>query len=139
MAIKLKGEPVPELFIDDGASYVPDFWIRRAARVHDWQYHLLRAKYRVMEHLKDINQWELAARLESEIRHERKQADKNFRINIHLLSEGSKLKYLAGLWMQWRYYIGVRHWGWMAVKGSGHDANFTMLSDEIEKQKQIWS
>lgn len=51
-ATLLKGSTPPTDFVDNGCSYVPDFWFTLAGRYHDWAYHKIRRKINILRKLK---------------------------------------------------------------------------------------
>ncbi len=137
--LKLVGPEVPIGFVDDGCSMAPDGWWRRACRVHDYEYHLIRALVaRAREQKRRIRDLRTMANdrdavygaraelryLESKIRHARRTADINLKENIRRCSaNGGPLQRLSGWLLSRRYYGAVHRWGWKAVHGPGHAGN----------------
>jgi len=137
--LTLVGPEVPLGFVDDGCSMSPDGWWRRACRVHDYEYHLIRdfvaqargqeALVRELRGSADGRDAAHAARaelryLESKIRHARRTADINLKENIRRCSEaGGALQRLSGWFLSRRYYGAVHRWGWKAVHSEGHAGN----------------
>lgn len=138
-ALKMVGPEVPLGFIDDGCSMAPDGWWRRACRVHDYEYHLIRdlvararrqeAQIRELGSAADNRDAAYAARAElrylvSKIKHARRTADINLKENIRRCSaSGGVLQRASGWLLSRRYYGAVHRWGWKAVHGPGHAGN----------------
>ncbi len=138
-AMKLVGPEVPLGFVDDGCSMSPDGWWRRACRIHDYEYHLIRelvARGRIQERIvresrkqSERRDEAYAARAElryirSKIKYARRTADINLKENIRRCSEaGGSLQRLSGWFLSRRYYGAVHRWGWKAVQGRGHKGN----------------
>lgn len=129
--IVLVGPTPPEGFVDDGCTMSPDGWWRRACRIHDYEYEEIRELYEqikeVIAERKAMKYPETRYVLKLCIKRKRKRqksrrklADRNLRENIRLLSQGSRVKELFAWWVSRRYYGAVRRWGWLALRGPGH-------------------
>lgn len=115
--IVLVGPTPPEGFVDDGCTMSPDGWWRRACRIHDYEYEEIRE---LIAERKAMRQPEVRQRLKLRIKRQRKRADGHLWKNIQLLSKGSRVKELFAWWVSRRYYGAVRRWGWLALRGPGH-------------------
>ena len=138
-ALKMVGPKVPLGFVDDGCSMAPDGWWRRACRVHDYEYHLIRdfvaqarsqekrvRKFRASPDSRDAAYAACAESryLRSKIKHARRTADINLKENIRRCSGmGGPLQRMSGWFLSRRYYGAVHRWGWKAVNSPGHAGN----------------
>jgi hypothetical protein len=136
--LKLVGPKVPLGFVDDGCSMSPDGWWRKACRVHDYEYHLIRdfvtqarAQAQRVRDLRSKGSRDeaYAARaelryLQSKAKHARRTADINLKENIRRCSAaGGSLQRVSGWFLSRRYYGAVHRWGWKAVHSPGHAGN----------------
>lgn len=144
----LKGPVVPDSFVDDGHSVPHARWVRLfklqgpltslkdyvdkmlpwTARIHDFQYAELRAKKIVKSKLEDLlftNS--LVAKLESEIKKGRKQADKYYKHNVVVEGKQNGMNRVMRFLISKRFFFWLRRMGWTAINGEGHPQNAEAL------------
>lgn len=115
--IKLLGPEPPATFLSDGCTMSPDGWWVRACRIHDYEYEQIRE---LITERDRVVRGHFRKYLTKEIKEKRKEVDKRLKINIKLLSRKSRTKRLFAWWISRRYYGAVRRWGWLAIRGPGH-------------------
>jgi len=137
--LDLAGPTVPEDFVDDGLSGVPDILFninfRPAGRVHDYEYHLIRSVIRRIRQLKERrkiasqhNRQDLKCRIRScriAAKRRRKHADANFKENLRRCAVNAAIPYtrIRAFLIRRLYWRGVRILGRWAVRGPGHEGN----------------